>query len=164
MKNKFWEDESIELMKEYNYDGQKAETMAKLMIQNPHIYKYLKTSFDGMIGMHQVYLVKFKNKTTVNLIKIGYTKHKDIQQRFGESRWGEKLEIDEVIKQVELQAKGAVEFEKYIKKAVPPNAELDGSNPGKGEFYNMSELEEIKKVWDNNVDKYKDVWGIKPPN
>ena len=39
-----------------------------------------------------------------------------------------------------------VNFEKFIKTKVLPNASLDGTNPGKGEFYDDSKLEEVLNI------------------
>ncbi len=166
MKNKFWKNRTAELCREYCLNGQKIETMFELAKEDSSgdTYKYLKNFFDGIAGLQQVYLVRFNNESTIGLFKVGYTKHKNLQKRFGESRWGEKLIIDEVIRQVELPAEGSVEFEKYIKTIVLPNASLDGTNPGKGEFYDDSKLKEVLNIWDNSVHKFKEMWGMKPPN
>ena len=162
---KFWDDETEALIKEYNTDTPNREEIAMILQkQNPMILKYLLTTLDSIIGNHQVYLVTFKNESSPGMFKIGYTKHKDIKNRFGESRWGEKLLIDKIIRQDELPAKGAVEFEKCIIGKFPPNATFEGSNPGKNEFYEESQLNFILELWDNNVNNYKDMWGIKSPN
>ena len=166
METKFWDNKTAELCREYCLNGQKIETMFELAKEDSsgNIYKYLKNFFDGIAGFQQVYLVRFDNESTTGLFKVGYTKHKNLQTRFGESRWGEKLIIGEIIRQVELPANGSVEFEKYIKTTVLPNASLNGTNPGKGEFYDDSKLEEVLNVWDKSVHKYKEIWGIKAPN
>ena len=140
MKNKFWKNRTAELCREYCLNGQKIETMFELAKEDSSgdTYKYLKNFFDGIAGLQQVYLVRFNNESTIGLFKVGYTKHKNLQKRFGESRWGEK------------------KFFKYLY--------VDGTNPGKGEFYNDSKLEEVLNIWDNSVYKYKEMWGMKPPN
>ena len=162
MKNKFWNNRSAELCKEFCLQGKKLETMFELAKEDSRITRWLTNFMEGIAGLQQVYLVTFKN--IKNKFKVGYTKHKNLQKRFGESRWGEKLIVDEIIRQVELPAEGSVEFEKFIKTKVLPNASLDGTNPGKGEFYDDSKLEEVLNIWDSNVHKFKEMWGIKAPN
>ena len=164
MKN-YWDDETEALITEYNTDTPNREEIAiRLQKQNPMLLKYLLTTLDSCIGNHQVYLVTFKNESLQGMFKIGYTKHKDIKNRFGESRWGEKLLIDKIIRQDELPAKGAVEFEKCIITNYPPNATFDGSNPGKNEFYEMSQLNSVLELWNENLNHYKNIVGIKAPN
>jgi len=161
----FWNDGTKDLLKEYNSDTpNKTEILIKLMRKNPILAKYLESKADSSCKNHQVYLLTFKNKSLQGLCKIGYTYHNDIRKRFSETRWGEKLEVDKILKQVELPSNGAKKFEKFIKETVVPNAELKGTNPGRKEFYKISKLEQIEKVWNNNVDNYKNMWGIKPPN
>ena len=166
MKTKFWNNRTAELCKEFCLQGKKIETMFELAKEDSSgkITRWLTNFFEGIAGLQQVYLVKFINKSTIGLFKVGYTKHKNLQTRFNESRWGEKLIVDEIIRQVELPAEGSVEFEKFIKTNVLPNASLDGTNPGKGEFYDDSKLEEVLNIWDSNVHKFKEMWGIRAPN
>jgi len=164
MKN-YWDDETEALITEYNTDTPNKEEIAlKLQKQNPLVLKYLLTTLDSIIGNHQVYLVTFENKNLNDMFKIGYTKHKDIKNRFGEKRWGEKLTIKKILKQDELPALGAIEFEKYIIGKYPPNATFDGSNPGKNEFYESSQLDSVLELWNKNLNHYKNIVGIKAPN
>ena len=161
----YWDDRTEALIKEYNTDTPNREEIAlKLLKQNPLVFKYLLTTLDSIIGNHQVYLVTFENENLNGMFKIGYTKHKDIKKRFGEKRWGKKLIIKKIIKQDELPALGAIEFEKHIISNYPPNATFDGSNPGKNEFYEMSQLDSVLELWNKNLNHYKNIVGIKAPN
>ena len=161
----FWDDKTLNLIQEYcSSPTNKLEAALKLFKQNPYLFEYILTTLDSCIGMHQVYLVSFKNESLKDMIKIGYTKHKKIEKRFGETRWGKKLIIDKIIRQEELPSAGAVEFEKYVKTTIKPEGIFEGSNPGKNEFYDISQLDSILKLWDTNISHYKEIWGIKPPN
>ena len=166
MENKFWNTETEQLVKNYCLISKSPETVIELLKINPHIFKYICTTMDSCIGMHQVYMVTFKNKKLRGKFKVGYTKHKNLRKRFAESRWdGEKLIVDEIILQVELPADGAKKFEKFIQ-SNSTNDLLDKKIkvPGKGEFYDISKKEKILELWESNVDNYRDVWGIKSPN
>jgi len=161
----FWDDKTLYLIKEYVNDTPNgAEIINKLLKQNPKLVEYVSTTVDSCIGMHQVYLVTFKN--IKNKFKVGYTKHKNLFKRFGESRYkGDKLIVDSIILQQELPALGAVKFEEFIQSKLE-NDKLDEKIgiPGKGEFYDMSKLDSVLELWTTNVHKFKDMWGIKSPN
>jgi len=163
---KFWDNETEQLVKNYCLKRKSPETVINLLKINPHIFKYIVTTMDSCIGMHQVYMVTFINKSLRGMVKVGYTKHKNLRKRFSESRYkGDKLIVDEIILQVELPALGAINFEKFIQSKIK-NDLLDEKIkiPGKGEFYHNSKSNQILELWKNNVDNYKDVWGIKSPN
>jgi hypothetical protein len=165
----FWKDDT-ELIKEYCEQRRNGNTpsLALLVVniikQFTNIVPYLLTTLDSMIGMHQVYIVTFTNKGMETLFKIGYTKHFKISKRFYEKRWGEKLIIKDIIRQDELPALGAVEFETFIKESLPPTISLDKSNPGKSEFYNLEQLDDILEIWLSNIHKYENRYGVKSPN
>ena len=145
METKFWNTETEQLVKNYCLKRKSPETVIELLKINPHIFKYICTTMDSCIGMHQVYMVTFKNKELSGKFKVGYTKHKDLRKRFSETRYkGNKLIVDEIILQVELPALGAVKFEKFIQ-SNSKNDLLDEKIkvPGKGEFYDISKKEEI---------------------
>jgi hypothetical protein len=165
----FWKNDD-ELIKQYCEQRKvgNSPSLALLVVtiikQFPNIVSYLLTTLDSIIGMHQVYIVTFENKGMEEIFKIGYTKHSKISKRFGESRWGEKLVVKNVLRQDELPSLGAVEFESFIKESITPSVSLDKTNPGKGEFYNITQLEEIMNLWNDNVETYKNRWGVKSPN
>ena len=165
---KYWNDKTTDLIKEYNSsEMNKLSATLKLLKQNPDLLRYAANKLDSSIGMHQVYLVTFKNEHLKDTFKIGYTKHKNLRDRFVEGRWnGKKVkwDIDKIIRQVELPALGAVEFEKCILKNFPPSAVIEGSEPGAGEFYKESQLFYVLELWNDNINEYKDMWGIKSPN
>jgi len=160
----FWDNETEQLVKDYCLNGKSPENVIDLLKINPHIFKYIVTTMDSCIGMHYVYLVTFKN--IKNKFKLGYTKHKNLFKRFGETRYkGDKLIVDSIILQQELPALGAVKFEEFIKSKLE-NDKLDEKIriPGKGEFYDMSKLDGVLELWTTNVHKFTDMWGIKSPN
>lgn len=176
----FWENNLQELIKEYNRlrkidDLPGLAKLTPMIVQeSPSILEYMLTPLDSMIGMHLVYVITFKNEGFENVFKQGYTKkrcgvtlHKNIQTRFDESRWdrdGKKLIVKDIIQCYEMPSKGAVAFESYIKETLPPSGIVEIKNPGKGEFYDLSDLDKVLKLMDNSVDKYKDMWGFKSPN
>ena len=135
-----------------------------LLIRLPKLIDYIITTLKSCIGVHQVYIVTFKNVGYEHLFKIGYTKHQPITKRFAEKRYGVKLIVKDIIRQDELPAMGAVEFEKFIKTELPPTVSLDIENPGKGEFYDITMLDSVLTLWESNLDKYENVRGLKSPN
>ena len=176
----FWKTNLEELIKKY-CELRKAKNIVGLALlvpslikEVPKILKYLLTTLDSMIGMHLVYIVTFENEGFENVFKQGYTKRrydltiqKNIQKRFDEKRWyvdGKKLNVKDVIQYYELPAKGAVEFENFIKEKLSPSGMMEINSPGKGEFYDSNDLNNVLELMNNSVDKYKNMWEVKSPN
>ena len=101
-----------------------------------------------------------------DMLKIGYTKN-SVEGRFGEKRYAgrDSLEIIEIQREQRLQAKGAIEFEKELKKRFKDyQVKSDLTLPGKGEFYDIMFLDEMVKIYDDEYPKYISVVGLKAPN
>ena len=139
--------------------------MNDIIRQHPKMMDYIQTKIDSCYGTHKVYLVHMR-VNGVDMLKIGYTKN-SVEGRFGERRYAgrDSLSIIEVIRQHELQAKGAVEFEKRLKKEfVDYKTTTDLTLPGKGEFYDIEHQEVMLGLYDTLSTEYDEVFGLKSPN
>ncbi len=141
------------------------EVMNDIIRQNPKLMDYIETKIDSCYGTHIVYLVYMKVNGK-DMLKIGYTKN-SVEGRFGEKRYAgrDSLEIIEIQREQRLQAKGAIEFEKELKKRFKDyQVKSDLTLPGKGEFYDIMFLDEMVKIYDDEYPKYISVVGLKAPN
>jgi hypothetical protein len=139
--------------------------MSEIIRQNPKLMDYIETKIDSCYGTHIVYLVYMKVNGK-DMLKIGYTKN-SVEGRFGEKRYAgrDSLEIVEIQREQRLQAKGAIEFEKELKKRFKDyQVKSDLTLPGKGEFYDIIFLDEMVKIYDDEYPKYISVVGLKAPN
>ena len=139
--------------------------MSEIIRQNPKLMDYIETKIDSCYGTHIVYLVYMKVNGK-DMLKIGYTKN-SVEGRFGEKRYAgrDSLEIIEIQREQRLQAKGAIEFEKELKKRFKDyQVKSDLTLPGKGEFYDIIFLDEMVKIYDDEYPKYISVVGLKAPN
>jgi hypothetical protein len=139
--------------------------MSEIIRQNPKLMDYIETKIDSCYGTHIVYLVYMKVNGK-DMLKIGYTKN-SVEGRFGEKRYAgrDSLEIIEIQREQRLQAKGAIEFEKELKKRFKDyQVKSDLTLPGKGEFYDIMFLDEMVKIYDDEYPKYISVVGLKAPN
>ena len=139
--------------------------MSEIIRQNPKLMDYIETKIDSCYGTHIVYLVYMKVNGK-DMLKIGYTKN-SVEGRFGEKRYAgrDSLEIVEIQREQRLQAKGAIEFEKELKKRFKDyQVKSDLTLPGKGEFYDIMFLDEMVKIYDDEYPKYISVVGLKAPN
>ena len=165
--SKFWEDTSLndyqlyEELKRTGDRGRLSEFIPHLLTRYPSLIDYIVNRIDSCFGEHIVYLI-----LTNFGIKVGYTKN-SIQERFNERRYSgsESFEIKEIIRQEKFQAKGAVEFESYIKTQCNSYLiQTDMVMPGKGEIFGEEYREEVLRIWDNSKEDYKRIVGIKAPN
>ena len=141
------------------------DVMNEIIRQNPKLMDYIETKIDSCYGTHIVYLVHMKVNGE-DMLKIGYTKN-SIEGRFGEHRYAgrDSLEIVEKIREVKLQAKGAIDFEKKLKERFKDfKITTDLTLPGKGEFYDIVSIDDMVKIYDDEYPKFKKVIGLKPPN
>ena len=141
------------------------QVMGEIIRQNPKLMDYIETKIDSCYGTHIVYLVYMKVNGK-DMLKIGYTKN-SVEGRFGEKRYAgrDSLEIVEIQREQRLQAKGAIEFEKELKKRFKDyQVKSDLTLPGKGEFYDIMFLDEMVKIYDDEYPKYISVVGLKAPN
>ena len=139
--------------------------MNGIIRQHPKLMDYIQTKIDSCYGTHKVYLVHMK-VNGVGMIKIGYTKN-SVEGRFGEKRYAgrDNLEIVEILRQFEFQAKGAVTFEKRLKREfVDYKTTTNLTLPGKGEFYDIEYQKPMLNLYDTLTTEYNEVFGLKSPN
>jgi len=168
---KFWEcDESAidtnELYTSYmraRSSQSKRDVLIKMMDDYPDIVDYLWNRADTCFGEHSVYLIEIHYKGK-SYIKVGYTKN-SIKDRFSEKRYTDRNEFTlvDIIREVKLQALGAVHFEKEIKKGVD-SIKTEMKMPGKGEIFDMSKKDELLDIWELKLPKFKTIVGLKSPN
>lgn len=156
----------VGLYKEWQDSGdinKRKYLIQQLMELHPETIDYLFTTAKSIYGEHRVYLIKINYKG-IEYLKIGYTKN-TIKERFSEKRYNgaEDFVLIEIIKEVKLQAGGAVEFERYIKENVE-TIQNEMKMPGKGELFEVNKLNELIDMWDMNVDRFKHIVKIKSPN
>jgi hypothetical protein len=143
----------------------KLDVLNKIVRENPKLIDYLFNKVDSCYGNHRVYVVQMKVHET-DMIKIGYTKN-TIEGRFSEKRYSgrDKIELIDVYRACNLQAKGAVDFEKELKSLCKEfSVKTELTLPGKGEFYDISYKDDILKLYDKHIEKHKNTIGLKPPN
>ena len=139
--------------------------MNDIIRQHPKLMDYIQTKIDSCYGTHRVYLVHMRVNGE-DMLKIGYTKN-SVEGRFGEHRYAgrDSLEIIEVLKQNKFQAKGAIDFEKHLKKEYKDfKIKTDLTLPGKGEFYDIEHKELMLRIYDEISETYNDVVELKAPN
>jgi hypothetical protein len=158
--------ELYEKYKSLKDDNETKEVIIEIMNRYPSSLKYIKNRIDSCFGPHKVYVVIIC-VDGVDMVKIGYTKQKNIKDRFTEKRYkgSEKIELKNIILEHVFPAKGAVEFEKVLQKEClnyKINSNLD--LPGKGEFYDIKHLDEIVEIYNRLAPIYISVIGVKPPN
>ncbi len=139
--------------------------MNNIIRQHPKMMDYIQTKIDSCYGTHKVYLVHMRVNGE-DMLKIGYTKN-SVEGRFGERRYAgrDNLEIVEILRQFEFQAKGAVDFEKRLKRDfVNYKTTTDLTLPGKGEFYDIEYKEVMLQMYDTLTTEYTEVFGLKSPN
>jgi len=144
---------------------EKIGVMNDIIRQHPKLMDYIQTKIDSCYGTHRVYLVHMRVNGE-DMLKIGYTKN-SVEGRFGEHRYAgrDSLEIIEVLKQNKFQAKGAIDFEKHLKKEYKDfKIKTDLTLPGKGEFYDIEYKELMLRIYDEISETYNDVVGLKAPN
>jgi hypothetical protein len=144
---------------------EKIGVMNDIIRQHPKLMDYIQTKIDSCYGTHRVYLVHMRVNGE-DMLKIGYTKN-SVEGRFGEHRYAgrDSLEIIEVLKQNKFQAKGAIDFEKHLKKEYKDfKIKTDLTLPGKGEFYDIEHKELMLRIYDEISETYNDVVGLKAPN
>ena len=159
-------DNRVGLYKEWQSSGdvnKRKYLINQLMELHPETIDYLFTTAKSIYGEHRVYLIKI-TYNGIEYLKIGYTKN-TIKERFSEKRYNgaEDFQLVEIIKEVKLQAGGAVEFEGYIKDNIQ-TIQTDMKMPGKGELFEVNKLNELIEMWDNNIDRFKHIVKIKSPN
>ena len=143
------------------------------MIPDLNLFDSIEPIIESRIGMHTFYVVKFKHPDLTNYFKLGISK--DLKKRFIDSRHkinNIKPLMNNKIRVIEFQAKGAEEFETMIKKTIPPNANLkelgilkeNEMYPGYKEFYTDSKLNEVLEFCDKNYKTYKNIIGVKRVN
>lgn len=148
--------------------SQKAEVLKKLMSVEEYekLIDYLYNRAITCFGRHIVYFVHLRVNGE-DFLKVGYTKN-TVEERFSEDRYTEgiKVEIVEIIQQEFFQAKGAVEFEKKLKKLIPKSYRYDTELlfPGKKELISLDYKDEVLEIYNNTFPQYKDVIGLKSPN
>lgn len=143
----------------------KIDVMNGIIRKYPKLIDYIQTTIDSCYGTHKVYLVHMKVNGE-DMLKIGYTKN-SVKSRFSETRYAGRnnLEIVEILRQDEFQAKGAIDFEKNLKNEyVNFKVTTDLTLPGKGEFYSINYRENILEKYDLLSGKYKNTFGLKSPN
>jgi hypothetical protein len=159
-------DNRIGLYKEWQNSGdinKRKYLIQQLMELHPETIDYLFTTAKSIYGEHRVYLIKI-NYNGIEYLKIGYTKN-TIKERFSEKRYNgaEDFRLIQIIKEIKLQAGGAVEFERYIKENIE-TIQTNMKMPGKGELFELNKLNELIELWDSNVDRFKGIVKIKSPN
>jgi hypothetical protein len=141
----------------------KKDVLLKLMDEYPNIIEYLWNRADTCFGQHSVYLIKINYKGK-SYLKVGYTKN-SIKDRFLEKRYTDRNEFTlvDIIREVKLQALGAVCFEKEIKRKVD-SIKTEMKMPGKGEIFDTNKLNELLDTWNKTLPKFKTIVGLKSPN
>ena len=141
------------------------EVMNNIIRQHPKLMDYIQTKIDSCYGTHRVYLVHMRVNGE-DMLKIGYTKN-SVEGRFGEHRYAgrDSLEIVEILRQDQFQAKGAIDFEKHLKSEYKNfKVTTDLTLPGKGEFYDIQYKDIMLERYDILSDTYTNVFGLKSPN
>jgi hypothetical protein len=141
------------------------EVMNNIIRQHPKLMDYIQTKIDSCYGTHKVYLVHMKVNGE-DMLKVGYTKN-SVEGRFGEKRYAgrDNLEIVEILRQGQFQAKGAIDFEKVLKSEYKNfKVKTDLTLPGKGEFYSIDYKDIMLERYDLLSGTYKNTFGLKAPN
>jgi len=146
-------------------ENTKIAVINEIISTYPKIIDYLYNRLDTCFGEHTVYLIHF-NVNGEEMLKIGYTKN-TVKSRFGEKRYAGQntLNVVEIIRENKLPAKGAIEFEKKLKKLFAEyqiNSNL--TLPGKGEFFDIQFKKDIIEKYDLYYNDYVNIEGIKSPN
>jgi len=160
---------SKELYEQYISKGNDLEDniilLNDIIREYPKLMDYINNKVDSCFGIHRVYVIHMRYRD-YDLIKIGYTKN-TIKKRFNEKRYSgrDNLEIVEVLREEELQAKGAIEFEKTLKNMfIDCKVNTDITLPGKGEMYDIEHKENILNTYDELIGVYRETVGLKSPN
>ena len=144
------------------------EKILRCMEEFPQSVPYLVTTAEGMVGMHDVYFRRVFLDDEEH-IKIGYSK--DADKRFNEKRYrgADRVELGKYVRKIELQALGATSFEGFMKyeiecRSISPHL-IDGIDmPGKTEIFEVCHLDTFIKLWDENIERFKNLRGFKTPN
>jgi hypothetical protein len=163
MKNLY--DEYLQVKTSGNLDN-KIDVLNRIIYENPKLIDYIINKVDSCFGVHKVYLV-LMNVNGVEMVKLGYTKQDNVANRFGEKRYSgrDSIEIISISRENQLQAKGAIEFEKKLKerfRGFKTTTEL--TLPGKGEFYDVLYFEDMVKIYDEEYPNFEEIVGLKSPN
>jgi hypothetical protein len=141
------------------------DTMGEIIREHPKLMDYIETKIDSCYGTHKVYLVHMK-VGGVDMLKVGYTKN-SVVSRFAEHRYAgrENIEIVDILREEEFQAKGAIDFEKQLKLLYCDyTITTDLTLPGKGEFYDIHHKDIMLIEYDRTINSFKNVFGLKSPN
>jgi hypothetical protein len=163
MKNLY--DEYLQVKTSGNLDN-KIDVLNRIIYENPKLIDYIINKVDSCFGVHKVYLV-LMNVNGVEMVKLGYTKQVSVANRFGEKRYSgrDSIEIISISRENQLQAKGAIEFEKELKKKfIGFKTTTELTLPGKGEFYDVLYFEDMVKIYDEEYPKFEEIVGLKSPN
>jgi hypothetical protein len=107
------------------------------------------------------------NVNGVEMVKLGYTKQDNVANRFGEKRYSgrDSIEIISISRENQLQAKGAIEFEKALKqKFIGFKTTTELTLPGKGEFYDVLYFDDMITIYDKEYSNFEGIVGLKSPN
>lgn len=143
----------------------KINILNDIIRENPKLIDYLFNKVDSCYGKHRVYVVQM-NVHKMDMIKIGYTKN-TVEERFKEKRYTgrDNIELISILKEEQLQAKGAVDFEQELKNTCSSySIKTDLTLPGKGEFYDIKYKDKILSLYDSCIDKHRETVGLKSPN
>jgi hypothetical protein len=163
MKNLY--DEYLQVKTSDNLDN-KIDVLNRIIYENPKLIDYIINKVDSCFGVHKVYLV-LMNVNGVEMVKLGYTKQDNVANRFGEKRYSgrDSIDIISISRENQLQAKGAIEFEKELKKKfIGFKTTTELTLPGKGEFYDVLYFEDMVKIYDEEYPKFEEIVGLKSPN
>jgi hypothetical protein len=145
---------------------QKVAVLNQIIEKYPKLIDYLFNKVDSCFGTHKVYLIHM-NVNGQDMIKLGYTKQNDVSVRFSEKRYAgrDEIKIVEILREGELQAKGAIEFEKFLKETFSSFKKTTSLTlPGKGEFYEMIHKDFMVNKYDENFTQFESIVGLKSPN
>lgn len=163
MKNLY--DEYLQVKISGNLEN-KIDVLNRIIYENPKLIDYLINKVDSCFGVHKVYLVLMK-VNGVEMVKLGYTKQDNVANRFGEKRYSgrDSIDIISICRENQLQAKGAIEFEKKLKeKFIGFKTTTELTLPGKGEFYDVVYFDNMVKIYDEEYPNFENIVGLKSPN
>ena len=130
--------EQYKIKRQSNNLNDRIDNLNEIIREYPKLMDYISNKLDSCFGTHKVYAVHLR-VNDIDVIKIGYTKN-DVRTRFSEKRYAgsDEMEIVEVLREEELQTKGAVEFEKTLKNIFKHmTIKTSMTLPGKGELYGL---------------------------
>jgi hypothetical protein len=148
-------------------DIDKKTTIMEIIDMNPKSLKYIHSKVETIFGANRLYLIVIKiNQNTY--FKIGYTKNK-VKDRFTEKRWAGDMKLIEIKREKEFSAKTVKEILEPKLKDIFKDwkinpLDLNITNPGKGEIYDIKYLNKAIEIYDEVTNNCEQIYGITRAN